>query len=220
MFQGTKAGRIVFLLSASFRRGPLRLSPAVSGRLGLCTLPGYSLEISCNPIAWIKTYLCARIAALRRISVKKMKRKTACIALAFACIMMLVHAVLPHHHHCHEVVFGARCQWAESADENKGIFRDAACFSLVASGEDTPRHCTPLHSHDDPCWKNTMYFSRSVFHIPFHAFALLVAAQLPEDFVRIPLPEIVSGCLEISCNLAYYQDFVLPGIGFRAPPSC
>ena len=144
-----------------------------------------------------------------------MKCKIACIAIAFACIMMLVHAVLPHHHHCHDVVFSAQCQWEQKLIGN----HDTSCFILVLSDEGN-HHCPPFHSHDDPCWKNTKYVVQQSIHIPSSAISFLFAALLPADSRQQSSPIISPLFAYSDYYFPYHQDAEIPGFGFRAPPFC
>lgn len=145
-----------------------------------------------------------------------MNRKIACAAIAFACIMMLVHAVFPHHHHCHEVVFSAHCQWEQKAIENHDI---SSCLLSISSEDD--HQCIPLPSHDDPCWKNTKYFLQPSLVLPASAASALLADLIPvSPDASIPLPPL-SGKHEYSDYLLLpYQDIEHFGTGFRAPPFC
>lgn len=128
---------------------------------------------------------------------KMMKRRIACFFLMFAGLMLAVHGILPHHHHCHHVVFLQTCQerihdWgtatgkSEEGKEVRTWMAESSCASLPIQGILTKSHCQgcpsdtpiPTSAQDDPCWKNSDYINKKSLQVDHnlsyvHSFVLL-----------------------------------------------
>lgn len=98
------------------------------------------------------------------------KRKIACVFLLFAGFMLLVHAVLPHHHHCQHVVFFKACAqksimaWqSDTAGLSSSEKSDITTLPIqgILDKSHIPGCQSGSHSgnpyQEDPCWKNVHY---------------------------------------------------------------
>ena len=150
-----------------------------------------------------------------------MKRKTAVFFLAFASLMMLVHAVLPHHHHCHQVVFSAGC----TLEAEETGFPEAA-FQLVQAkscGQDcNGGHDHPAQGQGDPCWKNSKYINPSCSNLlptPQDAPNFLADNSFQEGQLRLPPIAGFFAYLPSHSDFSLlYQSFLAGTRALRAPP--
>lgn len=117
-----------------------------------------------------------------------MKRRIARFFLMFAGLMLAVHGILPHHHHCHHVVFLQTCQErihdrnTATTGENgeskvpRTWMAESSCASLPIQGILTKSHCPgcpsdtpiPTSEQDDPCWKNSDYINKKTLQVEYH----------------------------------------------------
>ncbi len=144
-----------------------------------------------------------------------MKRRIALVFLFFAAFMLAAHAVLPHHHHCHEVIFLKACDLTGSHEEEDTEF--------LIQQENAEHDCYPVPDSDsDPCWQNNQYLSEeheeASFSTPADCFLPLFLAFTPvyPDF------SILTASIQkffISRHEKPCQDLFPAGIfGLRAPP--
>lgn len=163
-----------------------------------------------------KDYICHRIdpLALRQEQTDMMKRRIALIFLFFAAFMLAAHAVLPHHHHCHEVVFLKACDLTEPLEEDT-VF--------LLQQENAEHDCYPMTDSDsDPCWQNNQYLSEEHEEVSFSSPAdcshplFLAFIPIYLDFSILP---VSAQKFFVSRHEKPYQDLFLVGIfSLRAPP--
>ncbi|MDE6494014.1 MAG: hypothetical protein K2O66_04915 [Bacteroidales bacterium] len=146
-----------------------------------------------------------------------MNRKIALFFLSLATFMLATYVILPHHHHCHEVVFLKACNLA-------GPHFPDECGDVSTHQGTTGHNCCPVPASEaDPCWKNILFLSdeqEDIVASPLSDFFFSICGIPSRTESLFTLTASIQKIFTVFHEKPHQDPFPMGLVGFRAPPFC